>query len=149
MAASFTYIAEAYWEAGNYEKGMRVVDWLNNINGKLSGGWFEYYPKGQPGVGIVAWTWMECIRLTVHHMLGVQPHPDRLVIRPRPAPGMKNVKARIRVRDTQYAINVRIGGSKTGAKVESRRVTMRDGALTIPHSRKSKSTIEINFPSAE
>ena len=142
-------IAEAYWEAGNYDKGMRVVNWLNEISGRISGGWFEYYPEGHPSVGIIAWAWVECVRLTVDHMLGIRPQLEKLIVRPRLAPGMQEVKAKIRVRDTQLELNVKSGSAGRWAMVNSRRVDMPDGVLTIPYSGVSKLRIEINLPTVE
>lgn len=138
-------IAEAYWEAGNFEKSLRVVNWLNEINGHMSGGWFEYYPEGHPSIGIIEWAWMECVRLAVDHILGVRPQLDKLVIRPRLSPDMDNVRAHIRVREMHLDLSINGSSSENSARADSRKLEFRNGELNMPYAGGGKMNVEINI----
>ncbi len=138
-------IAEAYWEAGNYEKSMMVVDWLNEINGHMSGSWFEYYPEGHPSIGFIEWAWMECVRLVVDHILGVRPGLDRLVIRPRLSPEMNDVHAKIKVRGTNIDLSIKATSSANSASVNSKSVKFENGMIAVPYTRRKEMNVQINI----
>ncbi len=139
------FIAQAYWEAGNYQKGMRVVDWLNNVHGGISGGWFEYYPKGHPDVGLVGWNWAEVIRLVIDHIIGVKPELDNLVLRPKLAPELKAVKTQVRVREMDLNISMSTSAAITEARINGKEASLKGGQLVIPYRKNSRLNIEINI----
>lgn len=139
------FVSEAYWETGNYEKGLRVIDWLAGINGGLSGGWFEYYPKGHPTVGIVGWNWAEVAHFVVNHLLGVRPQLDELVITPRLGAGLDAVKSEVNVRGMKLDLNLTRSGEKSTAAVDGRSVALRDGQLNLPYRKSGRLTININL----
>ncbi|MHB8580454.1 MAG: glycoside hydrolase family 15 protein [Ignavibacteriaceae bacterium] len=139
------FVAQAYWEAGNFEKGMRVIDWLSAVNGGLSGGWFEYYPNDHPTVGIVGWNWAEVVRFVVDHILGVRPQLDKLVIRPRLGADIDAVKSQVKVRDMSLDMTITLSGDESIATVNKKTIALHDGQLILPYQRGSKLTIDINL----
>ncbi len=139
------FVGEAYWEAGNYEKGLRVIDWLAGVNGGLSGGWFEYYPEGHPTVGIVGWNWAEIAHFVVDHLMGVRPQLDKLVIRPRLGAGLDAVKSEVIVRGMRLNLRFTRSGESSTAAVDGKNVALNDGQLVLPYRRSGKMTIDINI----
>ncbi len=140
-----TLIAEAYLETGNFEKAMRVIDWLTDINGGLSGGWFEYYPEGHPTVGIVGWNWAENLRFVVEHLIGVRPELDKLAIRPRLGGGIDSVKSRVKVREMDLNLTLTRSGENDTAKVNNRSVALHNGELKLPYQPGGSFKIDINI----
>ncbi len=61
------YIARAYLKMGKLDKVYRVIEWLQKIDGGVSGAWFEVYcdriSPPAPQVGILPWAWAEMIML--------------------------------------------------------------------------------------
>ncbi|MCG8603382.1 hypothetical protein MJD09_00060 [bacterium] len=104
------FVARAYLEMGEDEKVWRVLDWLHSAPGSKSGSWFEFYgPRPippYPQVGIIPWTWAECLILLVHHVLGIRPSRNKLQIRPRMLSGVENVEASIRLRDFRLNLHL-------------------------------------------
>ncbi len=139
------FIAEAYWEAENFQKGMRVIDWLAGINGGLSGGWFEYYPEGHPTVGIIGWNWAENVRFMVDHVIGVRPQLEKLVIRPRLGAGIDAVKSRVNVRGMGLDLMLTKSGSSDSASVNKKSIELHDGQLVLPYLRGGNLSIDINI----
>ncbi len=91
------FVARACVETGDFATVRRILGWLDSVPGAASGAWFEFYGRRMsppfPQVGIIPWTWAELIHLFVHHMLGVRPEEDGLMVRPRLWPGLGPVKA--------------------------------------------------------
>ncbi len=139
------FVAEAYWEAGNFEKGMRVIDWLSGINGGLSGGWFEYYPEGHPSVGIIGWNWAEVIRFVTDHVLGVRPQLDKLVIRPRLGAGIDTIKSQVKVRDMKLDLAFTLSSRESTATVNGKPVELHEGQLVLPYQRGGITTVNMNI----
>ncbi len=138
------FVAEAYWEAGNYEKGMRVIDWLSEINGGLSGGWFEYYPEGHPSVGIVGWNWVETVRFVTDHLLGIRPMLDKLIIRPRLGGGIEKVESHVKVRKMKIDLKVSLSESESHATLNGVATEFVDGQLVLPYRSAGELAVEVN-----
>lgn len=144
-------VARANAAAGEDERVWRVLEWLNTVAGG-SGAWFERYGQSitppMPPVGIVGWTWYEIINLCSHHIAGVRPEIDRLIIRPKPLTGMTTVRATQTIRGAVVVLEVNTGTANPGATVNGKPVPMTKGTLEIPFPRKgSTSNISINLSS--
>ncbi|MFC2097063.1 hypothetical protein ACFLSI_01890 [Bacteroidota bacterium] len=104
-------VARAGMETGNYQIVMKVLEWMNNIPGSLSGSWFEVYcnrispPYAQ--IGITPWTWGEIIMLVVQHIAGVFPEENYIRIKPNLLPGMKVLKLKLPIRNVQLNIDIK------------------------------------------
>jgi hypothetical protein len=132
------FITRAYLEAGDDEKVSRALRWLSQVQGGEAGSWFEFYgPRPSPPcpqVGVAPWTWAEMIIFFVHHLLGVRPEVDRLIIRPRLLPELKSVKALLRVHDHWIDLKI-VRAAKTterGAVVNGQQKLLQDGKLILP-----------------
>ncbi len=103
-------IARAYYEAGNYEKVWRVLNWLGTVPGSIAGTHFEFYGPRPippcPQVGIAGWSWAENLMFFIHHMLGIRPGNDELIIRPGLLTGMQNMTASVRIRNFRLHLSV-------------------------------------------
>jgi len=138
------FAAEAHWEAGSFDKAIRVVDWLAQMPGFKSGWWFEYYPAyGHPGIGAVGWTWAEIVNLIVDHILGVRPSMKNILIRPRPGRFINSTTAKLRVRDMELTLQVERTNQKPFGFVNGRRVAFDSGRLYIPYSEGKKVMIHL------
>ncbi len=142
-------IARAYAEAGDDEKVWRVLNWLNDIHGGLSGSWFERYAQSitppMPPVGVVGWIWYEIAALFLQHVVGFRPELDRLVIRPRLLKGLNMVSLSCLLRGSPATLEVRRVEGKARASVNGKGATVIDGALVLPYT-KGK-TLNIIFES--
>jgi hypothetical protein len=132
------FIARAHHEAGNYEKVTRALHWLLQVPGGEAGSWFEFYgPRPVPPcpqVGIIPWTWAELIVFFVHHLLGVRPGLDGLLIRPRLLPELKSVKAHVRIRDRWIDLEI-YRAQKTEerrAVINGQTAVLEEGRLLLP-----------------
>jgi hypothetical protein len=104
------FVARAYAEMQEGEKVWEILNWMNSVPGALSGSWFEFYGKRLappfPQVGITPWTWAEMIILLVHHIIGIRPQFDHLLIRPKLLPDIKQVKASFQFRNTRLILEI-------------------------------------------
>jgi len=104
------FVARAYAEMQEGEKVWEILNWLNTIPGSLSGSWFEFYGERLappfPQVGITPWTWAEMIILQVHHITGIRPQFDHLLIRPKLLPGIRQIKASFPIRKTRLNLEI-------------------------------------------
>ncbi|MCI0698686.1 hypothetical protein L0337_42645 [candidate division KSB1 bacterium] len=132
------FITRAYLEAGDNEKVSRALRWLSQVQGGEAGSWFEFYGPRPippcPQVGIVPWTWAEIIIFFIHHLLGVRPEVDRLIIRPRLLPELKSVKSRLRVHEHWIDLEIRRADkiSERSAAVNGQTVHLQDNQLVLP-----------------
>jgi hypothetical protein len=132
------FITRAYLEAGDDEKVSRALRWLSQVQGGEAGSWFEFYgPRPVPPcpqAGIVPWTWGEIIIFFIHHLLGVRPEVDRLIIRPRLLPELKSVKSRLRVHEHWIDLEIRRAdkASERSAIVNGQTVPLQDNRLILP-----------------
>ncbi len=132
------FVTRAYHENGNYAKVTRALQWLAQVQGGEAGSWFEFYgPRPVPPcpqVGIVPWTWAEMIIFFIHHLLGVRPEIDRLIIRPRLLPELKSVKSRLRVHAHWIDLEIRRAdkSNEHGATLNGQTVPLQDNQLILP-----------------
>ncbi|MDZ7290215.1 MAG: hypothetical protein ONB44_13005 [candidate division KSB1 bacterium] len=132
------FIARAYLENGNFEKVSRALRWLHDVQGGEAGSWFEFYGSRPsppcPQVGIIPWTWAEMIIFFVHHLLGVRPEIDRLIIRPRLLPELKSVKSRLRVLGHWIELQIHQAEKAEARKAEVNGQSMmfQNGKLSLP-----------------
>jgi hypothetical protein len=137
------FVARAYFEAGNDEKVWRVLRWLQGLQGGKAGAWLEFYGERPtpplPPVGIVVWTWAEICMFFIHHLLGVRPEPDALVLRPRLLNGLTSMNAQVRVRGVRVNLNVRSVPEGGYAMVNGSRMALSNGALRLPLPRRDMS----------
>lgn len=131
------YIARAYHEMGEYEKVWRVLNWLNEIPGSLSGSWFEMYgerispPFAQ--IGITPWTWGEMIMLMVRHILGIQPTENGFIFRPRLLPGMNRITGSIPFRGRKIILDISVDPQSGDSHIEvnGKTVDFQNGAAFV------------------
>jgi hypothetical protein len=132
------FIARAYHEAGDDAKVSRALRWLSEVQGGAAGSWFEFYgPRPVPPcpqVGIIPWTWAEIIIFFVHHLLGVRPQVDHLLIRPRLLPELKTIQSNLRVRNCRLDLEVRRAENAAArhALVNGQPHALSDGAVMLP-----------------
>ncbi len=104
------FVARAAVETGDMVRVTRILEWLNTMPGARSGAWFENYGERvsppYPQVGIPPWMWAEIIMLVVHHILGVRPREEGIMIRPRLLPAIDTVEARLRLRSCNLLIRI-------------------------------------------
>ena len=93
------FVARAAVETGDADTVWRVLRWMRQTPGGTAGSWFEFYGPRMappfPQVGIIPWTWAELVLLFVHHILGVRPGAQGILVRPRLLPGLRHVEARL------------------------------------------------------
>jgi hypothetical protein len=139
------FVARAALEAGEYEKVQRILDWFLTLpSGTKAGSWFEFYGPKQvppcPPVGIIPWTWAEVILFFIHHLFGIRPEQDRLIIRPRLLPDMSEISARVRIGDHWLILAVRtqgvgkafVCGDTPGAIVDGEPFEMNGDSVMLP-----------------
>lgn len=143
------FLARAYLEAGNDEKVWRVLRWMLEVQGGRSGSWFELYGDRPvpplPPVGVIPWTWAELSMFFMHHLVGIRPEPDALVIRPRLLSGLGPVEARATVRGHSVAVKIaRSEDKQKYAVVNGTRQAMTNGEVRLRPPRRDQ-TIEIHL----
>jgi hypothetical protein len=142
------FLARAYFEAGNDEKVWRSLNWLLNCPGGKAGAWFECHADRPvpplPPLGIVPWTWAELAVFFVHHLLGVRPIKNELVIRPRLLSGLDKAKASLTFRGQRIDLTVARAEKEAMAIVNGKRVPLVNGELKLAIPTKGQ-TIEIKI----
>lgn len=107
-------IAQANLERGDFEKVWRVLRWLNEIGGGPAGTWFEFYGPRPippcPQIGILPWTWAEVLKFFIHHLCGIRPAGDELILKPVLLPGLTQFQVSVRLRNFRLALEVRKAG---------------------------------------
>jgi len=104
-------IARAYLENGNSEKVLRILNWMYDQS-PAAGTWLEfiYYDfrpsPPMPPLGVIPWAWAEVTMFFVHHLLGIRPGKDNIIIRPRLLKLTNNVEAKIRTRDHFISLKI-------------------------------------------
>ena len=136
-------VARAHLEAGNYDKVWRVVNWLASQPQGRSGAWFEFLgPRVSPPypqVGVSPRVWSEIVCLVVHHLFGVRPADDYLLIRPRLLNKLDRAEA-----------NLKIGGNRVNLVVRRASATEKPAARVndAPHNF-PKSGLRLPLPQAD
>ncbi|MGE5313501.1 MAG: hypothetical protein ACM3Q4_02265, partial [Acidobacteriota bacterium] len=137
------FITRAALEAGDDDKVVRSLQWLRSVKGGTAGTWLEFYGERPvpplPPVGIVVWNWAEVIMFFMHHVLGVRPEPDALVLRPRLFKGLDTIDARVPVHGGVIDLKVRRSKGAGYAMVDGKRRELTNGALRIPYAAASGS----------
>jgi hypothetical protein len=132
-------IARAYHEAGDHDKVRRSIEWISNVQGGKASSWLEFFGHRPvpplPPVGILAWTWAEIITFFMHHVVGIRPSDDKLIIRPKLLAGMKFIEGDSIVRGRKLHIIVRTDPDNQFARI--------DGAEQSPLK---NGAIELEFP---
>jgi hypothetical protein len=104
------FIARAYAEMGEDEKAWRILRWLDTVPGAKSGSWFEFYGKRisppYAQVGITPWTWAEMLIFIIHHIIGIRPEKDHILLRPRLLSGMKKIHASFPLRNHRLHLDI-------------------------------------------
>jgi hypothetical protein len=140
------FVARALLEAGNDDLAIRALQWLATVEGSSAGAWFEFYGDRPvpplPPVGIVVWTWAEVVTFFLHHMLGVRPSPNELVIRPKLLKGVDAIDATVMVHGAAITVTVRRTEKVVHALVDGVRMPLEHGMLRLPHAALAR-TIEI------
>ncbi len=141
-------VARAHMEAGHDDKVWRVLNWLSSVPGGKSGSWFERLGQSitppMPPVGVVGWIWYEIIALCVQHIAGVRPGIDRLVIRPRLLNGLNSLSSSHMIRGTKLELKIATG-AQPGAVVDGKAMSLENGELVLPYSKKKSQRIEITL----
>jgi hypothetical protein len=104
------FIARAYFEHGQDDKVWRALNWLHSLASGVSGSWYEFYgPRVSPPcpqVGIVPWTWAEILMLFVHHIWGLRPRENGLIVRPRLLTGIDRMEGTFKIRNSTIHLQV-------------------------------------------
>jgi cellobiose phosphorylase len=85
-----------------------------------------------PPLGIVPWAWAELAVFFVHHLLGVRPNKNELVIRPRLLSGLDKAKASLILRGQRIDLTVIRAEKDVVAVVNGKRVPLVNGELKLP-----------------
>lgn len=135
------YLVRAYFEAGNDEKAWRSLDWLLKAPGGRAGAWFECYADRPvpplPPLGIVPWTWAELAIFFVHHLLGVRPTRNELVVHPRLMSSLDKVKATLTLRGQTIDMTIGRAEKEAMALVNGKHVPLVNGALKLSLPKKA------------
>jgi hypothetical protein len=103
-------IAQGWFQTGNDEKVWEALNWLQNVPGNKSGGWFEFYgPRPVPPcpqIGIIPWTWGEVMKLFIHHFMGIRPAGDKLILKPRLLSGIDKMTVSVRIRNFRLILSI-------------------------------------------
>jgi hypothetical protein len=142
------FVARACVEAGDSEGAWRVLNWLYNIFGGRSGGWFERYGPSitppAPPVCITGWTFAEITSLVVRHIMGVRPEIQSLVLRPRLISGIDGMKGRFRIHGADLIVSIARTTEKPYALLDGRRTPLEKGRLVVPYEKlKPLAAIEV------
>lgn len=133
------FVARACAETGDFQNVWRILNWLNTVPGARAGSWFEFYGKRLappfPQVGIVPWNWAELVILFIHHILGVQPQEDSLLIRPRVLPGLRHIYASFPIRGRTLELDLKKAakGKATGFRTNGKIVKSSPGEVYIAY----------------
>lgn len=116
------FIARAYQNIGDFQKTERILEWLNQVPGGISGSWFENYGERisppYPQVGIPPWTWAEMIMLIIKDIAGIEPEEDYIRIKPNLLPSINHLEVTIPVKGMILDLRiVRTGKSKKSEEV--------------------------------
>ena len=134
------FVARAYWEAGDDEKVWRILRWLGETAGGRAGSWFEFHgPRPVPPcpqVGIIPWTWAEIVVFFIHHVFGIRPGFEELVLRPRLPSGVDRAEAVVRLHHhlLHLALRRAKAGERAIVKVNNRTRPWTAEGLHLPWS---------------
>jgi hypothetical protein len=132
------FIARGFVEIGDHTNVWRVLRWLANAPGSVSGSWFEFFgnriapPYAQNG--IIPWSWAEMVSLFVHHLFGVRPDLAGVTVRPRLLAGLDKMHATVRVGEHKITLEVCRAESEAdrGALVDSAHIPWQNDCVRLP-----------------
>jgi hypothetical protein len=143
-----TLIARAYAEVGDSDKVWRVIRWLRNIQGGLSGGWFERCGPSitppAPPVCVIGWTWAEIVNLLVSHILGARPGLETLVIRPKLLDGIDEMSGTFSAQTLTVDVVLHRSKEKPRALVNGKPYILEGSLLSLPFP-KGKERIKVEM----
>jgi hypothetical protein len=129
-------VARASAAAGEYDRVWRVLEWLDRIAGR-SGSWFERCAQSitppMPPVGVVGWTWYEILNLCSHHIAGLRPDVDALVVKPRLPDRIDTLSSSHLVRGAHVRVDVRRGSGGVHASLNGKDIPVAEGSVRIPY----------------
>ncbi|MFZ5516177.1 MAG: hypothetical protein ACOY90_06035 [Candidatus Zhuqueibacterota bacterium] len=133
-------MARAYLENENSDKVRRALDWLFEISAD-TGSYLEIEHYGfrpsppMPPLGVITWSWSELVTFFIHHLLGIRPLKDKIIIRPRLLSLAHSVKARVRIRDHYLTLHLhkQADAKKPLAIINRDTKTDFTGQLTLPY----------------
>jgi len=135
---SFYMITQAAVEAQNWDTVRRNLDWVMNTPDGRGYMWWEYRdadPERQIDHGVIPWLiYGEAVALIVRNILGYQPLPNSIRIRPRLLPETVDVSASLRFGHHSVALTIHNGGTDVlRATVNGESVPVTDaGTLELP-----------------
>jgi hypothetical protein len=101
------FIARAYLENENQPKVLRALQWMYD-KARVSGSWFESYcwrpSPPLPPISIIPWTWAENIVFFIHHLIGLRPLKDKIIIRPKLLDLTSKIDAKFTVKNTTFKL---------------------------------------------
>jgi cellobiose phosphorylase len=97
-----------------------------------------------PPLGIVPWTWAELTFFFVHHLLGVRPNKNELVLRPRLLSGLDKASASLTLRGQRVNLTVTRAEKEPQALVNGKNVPLVNGELRLAMPTKTL-TIEMRI----
>ena len=140
---SFYMITQAAVEAGNWDTVRRNIEWVMNTPDGRGYMWWEYRdadPERQIDHGVIPWlAFGEAVALIVRNIVGFQPLPNGVLIRPRLIPGSGGGSAPLRVGKHTLDLTIHNGGRDVV------RATV-DGS---PHSVTDSGALELAVPNAD
>lgn len=104
-------MARAYLENENPDKVRRAMNWMYDISPD-AGSYLEIEHFGfrpsppMPPLGIITWSWSELVTFFVHHLLGVRPLQDKIMIRPKLLSLTNSIDAKIRIRNNYLTLKI-------------------------------------------
>jgi hypothetical protein len=139
-------VARATAAAGEYDRMWRVLEWLDRLAGR-SGSWFERCAQSitppMPPVGVVGWTWYEILNLCSHHIAGLRPDINALVVKPRLPDRIDALASTHLVRGAHVRVAVRRGSGPVRASANGKDIPVEEGSVRIPYpARGSHLTLE-------
>ena len=101
------FIARAYLENENQPKVLRALQWMYEKS-RFSGSWFESYcwrpSPPLPPISVIPWTWAENIVFFIHHLIGLRPLKDKIIIRPKLLDLTTKIDGKFTVKNTTFKL---------------------------------------------
>ncbi|MBN2244331.1 MAG: hypothetical protein JW755_00650 [Candidatus Aminicenantes bacterium] len=134
------FLARAWAEAGDQDKVIRIMEWLNTIPGAVSGAWFEFYGNRlsppYPQVGILPWTWAEMLLLLISHFIGLNLKENSILIKPFFPQGVDHMQGIILIRGKRVTLTLEKSSSSHKGQIQT------DGLIL----KSSSQEIELAYP---
>ncbi len=129
------FLARAWAEAGDQDKVIRVVEWLNTIPGAVSGAWFEFYGNRlsppYPQVGILPWTWAEMLLLLISHFIGLNLKENSILIKPFFPQGVDHMETIVWIRGKRFTLTLEKGPSALKGQIKTNGLILKSSLQEI------------------